>query len=192
MRIADCGLRRKKLPLPFGERAGVRGKSEIRTPHPNGFTLIEIVITIVLVGILAGIAALIILQGVESYSVEEVRSNVHYQARLAMERMAREIRLIRRASVVDITTMTDTNLRFTDVNGANAGFTWTSPTLSRWNGIGTAVLAPNITAFDFNYYRQDGVTPATEATLWYVEITMTSQQGSESLQMSTRVHPRNF
>jgi prepilin-type N-terminal cleavage/methylation domain-containing protein len=167
--------------------AGV--KSEILTPRPNGFTLVEIVITIVLVGILAGIAAMIILQGVRAYSDEQSRSDVHYQARYAMERMAREIRQIR--STADITAITNSNLQFTDVNGAGVGFTWTSPTLSRWNGAGTNVLAPNITAFNFNYYQQNGVA-ATAATLWIVEITLTSQQGSESVQMSTRVHSRNF
>lgn len=185
MWIADCGLRRKKF-----QRAGVRGKSAFRTPHTNGFTLIEIVITIALVGILAGIAALILVQGITSYSVEEARVDVHYQARLAMERMAREIRQIR--STADITAMTNTSLRFTDVNGASVGFTWTGPTtLSRWNGVGTNVLAPNITAFNFNYYQQNGAAAAA-ATLWIVEITLTSQQGPESVQMSTRVHPRNF
>jgi MSHA biogenesis protein MshO len=189
MPITDCGLRRKKLPFPSGEKAGVRGKSAFRTPRPNGFTLVEIVITIVLVGILAGLAASILIQGITSYSVEEARVDVHYQARLAMERMAREIRQIR--STADITAITNTNLRFTDVNGASVGFTWTSPTLSRWNGVGTNVLAPNITAFNFNYYQQNGAAAAA-ATLWIVEITLTSQQGSESVQMSTRVHPRNF
>jgi prepilin-type N-terminal cleavage/methylation domain-containing protein len=170
----------------------VRRTSAIRNPNPNGFTLIEIVITIVIVGVLAGIASLIILQGIRSYSDEEARSNVHYQARFAMERMAREIRLIRSASLTDITSMTNINLRFTDVNGAATGFNWANPILNRWNGVGNDVLATGITAFNLNYFQQDGVTPAAAATLWFVEITMTSQQGSESLQMRTRVHPRNF
>ena len=192
MRNAECGMRRKKLPLPFGERAGVRGKFEIRTPHPNGFTLVEIVITIVLVGILAGIAAMIILQGIRSYSDEQARSNVHYQARLAMERMAREIRQIR--STADIPTMAGTTLRYVDVNGVQTGFQLTGTDIERTedNGSTWQILATGTTAFNFNYFRQDGVTPAAAATLWFVEITMTSEQGAESLQMRTRVHPRNF
>ena len=57
---------------------------ELRTTNLKGFTLIEIVITIVLVSILSGIATLIILQGVKAYSSEDQRSDVHYQSRLAM------------------------------------------------------------------------------------------------------------
>ena len=50
---------------------------------------------IVLVGILGTIAATIIMQGIRAYSDEQSRSDAHYQARFAMERMAREIREIR-------------------------------------------------------------------------------------------------
>jgi len=155
-----------------------------------GFTLIEIVIVIVIVGIIAGIAALIIVHGVRAYSDQQVRSDVHYQARVAMERMTREIRHIR--SRADIAVMGDTDLRFTDMNGAPVGFSWLNPTLSRWNGAGSDVLASGIATFDFNYYRQDGVAAATAAEIWTVEITLTAQQGAESIQMRTRAHPRNF
>ena len=156
----------------------------------QGFTLVEIVITIVLLGIVSGLAAMIIMQGVMSYGDEQARSNVHYQARLAMVRMGREIRQIR--SRADITTMLNVDLRFTDVNGSNIGFTWVNPNLSRWNGVGNDVLASGIAAFTFSYYQQDGVTVATPTNVWVVEIAMTAQQGGESLQMRSRVHPRNF
>ena len=158
----------------------------------RGFTLVEIVITIVLVGILSGLAAMIIMQGVRTYGDEQARSNVHYQARLAMERMGREIRQIR--SRADIATMLNTNLRFMDVNGSNVGFSWDNPTqkLNRWNGVGNDVLASGITAFTFSYYQQDGVTVATPANVWVVEMVMTAQQGADSLPMRSRVHPRNF
>ena len=155
----------------------------------DGFTLVEIIITIVLVSIIAIIAALIILQGVRAYSGERSRSDVHYQARLAMERMEREIRLIRNQGTSNIPIMVNNNLQFVDVNGATVNFSWVGTTLSR----GADALAQNITAFTFNYYQQDGVTTAATAdVLWYVDITMTDTQGSNALQLRTTVHPRNF
>jgi prepilin-type N-terminal cleavage/methylation domain-containing protein len=163
------------------------------TPNSKGFTLIEIVITIVLVSILAGIAAMIIMQGVAVYSDEQSRSNVHYQARIAMERMAREIRMIR--STADITDFTATNLRFTDVSGTTLGFEWINltRTLNRWNGASDDVLASGINPLVFSYFENDGVTPAVLVDdVWFVDIAMTSVQGLESLPMRTRVHPRNF
>jgi len=193
MRIAECGLRNEKHDgSQDADRESSTSHSALRTPKSNGFTLVEIVITIVLIGILSGIAAIIILQGVRAYSSEQSRSDVHYQARAAMERMTREIRLIR-SQGADITTMANNNLQFIDVNGATIGFSWANPTLSRWNGATNDVLAAGVTAFTFSYFQQDGVTVATPANIWFVEITVTATaQSGETLDMRTRVHPRNF
>lgn len=195
----ECGVSREhtdgmtvtKCGLTAPRSARRTPHSALGTPHSNGFTLIEIVITIVIVSIMAGIAGMIMTQGVRAFSHEQARNDVHQQARLGMERMAREIRVIR--STADITTMANTDLRFTDIQGTTVGFNWGSPTLNRWNGIGNAVLASNITAFTFAYYQQDGVSAAAApATLWLVEITLTATQGTETLQLRSRVHPRNF
>lgn len=162
-----------------------------QTTDSHGFTLVEMVITITLVGIIAGIAGMIILQGMRAYLAGENRADVQYQAGAALERMSREIRTIR--SRADITTMTATDLRFTDMTGAQAGFTWVAPNLGRWNGAGTDPLAAGITAFSLAYYQQDGVTVAgAAATVWFIDVAITAQQGEETQQMRTRVHPRNF
>jgi len=160
----------------------------------RGFTLVEIVITIVLVGILSGLAAMIILQGVKTYSEEQAHGSVQYQARLAMERMVREIRMIR-SQGADIVTMTAANLQYTDVNGAVTGFNWSglpTSTLNRWNGASNDVLASGITAFSFDYWQQDGLTVANTTNVWFIDISLTAQQGADTLQLRSRVHPRNF
>ncbi len=197
MRIAECRVRnddRNRMQKMDCEISPPH--SALLTPNSKGFTLIEIVITIVLVSILSGIAAMIILQGVRAYSTEQTRSDVHYQARIAMERMAREIRAIRSTDPADITASTATNLQFTDVNGSTLGFQLIGPILNRWNGASNDVLASGVAAFSFSYFRDDGVTaavlPADLSLLWFIDIAMTSQQGPETLQMRTRVHPRNF
>ena len=46
-------------------------KSNILELKSRGFTLIEITITIVIVGVFAGISAMIIMQGIRAYSEEK-------------------------------------------------------------------------------------------------------------------------
>jgi prepilin-type N-terminal cleavage/methylation domain-containing protein len=177
------------------ERAGVRGLPATRNLHSKGFTLIEIVMSIVLVGILAGVASMIIMQGARSYSAGQSRGEAHQQARFAMDRMAREIRLIRSRTIADIPVMNPTDLRFTDINGTDVRFQLDGSNniqRSQNGGVTWNVLASGISALTINYFQQDGVTVAIATNLWFIDITLTDTQGSESLTLRTRVHPRNF
>ncbi|NOZ12490.1 MAG: type II secretion system protein [Acidobacteria bacterium] len=58
----------------------------------KGFTLIELVISIVLVGIIAGVLVPIIFYGTEGYRQQVARKELVNRARLALERMSRELR----------------------------------------------------------------------------------------------------
>jgi prepilin-type N-terminal cleavage/methylation domain-containing protein len=170
--------------------------SELRTPNSKGFTLIEIVITIMLVSILSGIAALIILQGVRAYSDEQSRSDVHYQARLATERMAREIRQVRSCGAPDLPGMANpsASITFADMNNAAISFSRTGTDLMR----GADVLARNITVLQFRFLDINGnesvTCGAAPTDTWLVEISLTATdpQTLEALSMRTRVYPRNF
>lgn len=186
MRRVKRGVQNTEVRMQNSECGTTTPNSEHRTPNSKGFTLIEIVITIVLISIISGIAAMIILQGVRAYSDERNRSDVHYQARLAMERMAREIRMIR--SRADITTMANADLQFTDVYGNTVRFNLVGSDIQRSG----SVLASNISPFAFSYYDTAGALTALSANLWLVEIALTATQGTETIQMRTRVHPRNF
>jgi prepilin-type N-terminal cleavage/methylation domain-containing protein len=173
-------------------------QSDISNQHSKGFTLIEIVITIVIVGIIAGIASMIILQGARTYSAEDSRGNAHYQARLAVERVAREARLIR--SCGDITYPMNNpfgSLTFTDVNGNSITFSVAGGNLSR----GANILANGVTsATPFRFLNRTGAALTSPINscgvapndIWYLEIDLTDTQGSETLEIRTRVHPMNF
>lgn len=165
--------------------------------NSKGFTLIEIIITIVIVGIISGIAAVIIAQGVRSYTDEQGRSDMRYRAELALERMSREIRMIRSASAADIPTMTGSTLRYTDINGAAMGFRLNGGAIERtedngatWNPLATNVTAPwgNL----FTYLDSAGSVTGSQASLWFVQIEFTVTQGTETETFRSSVHPRNF
>jgi prepilin-type N-terminal cleavage/methylation domain-containing protein len=191
---------RYKFEIANADRTAAAPNSELLTHHSKGFTLIEIIITIVLIGVLSTIAAVIILQGIRAYSEERTRSDVHYQARIAMERMAREIRTIRSQTAGDITTMAAANLAFCDITGKAIEFSLAGTVLNRresatcnppaWGGWNA--LANGVGPLTFTYRDVAGASGAAATDLWFVEIDMTDTQGSETMRMRTKVHPRNF
>jgi hypothetical protein len=91
--------------------------------------------------------------------------------------------------------MNPTDLRFTDINGTDVRFQLDGSNniqRSQNGGVTWNVLASGISALTINYFQQDGVTVAIATNLWFIDITLTDTQGSESLTLRTRVHPRNF
>ena len=201
MRRVKRGVQNREFRIQNSKCGMTTPNSELRTPNSRGFTLIEIVITIVLVSILSGLAAMIILQGVKAYSTEQYRSDVHYQSKLAVERMAREIRLIRSQTAGDIPTMAATDLFFCDVTGKAVEFQLLGQVLNRresatcsplaWGGW-NALSSSGVNSMTFTYLDPAGAGGATAVNLWFVVIDMTDTQGSETLKIRTRVHPMNF
>ncbi len=170
-----------------------------------GVTLVELIFVIILVGILAVVGSMLLLQAMNASIAQDVRADFTSQGRLAIERMAREIRLIRSATGADITKAT-TDLDFCDINEARVEFRLLGTDLQRrdgtpcvapvvWNNWTT--LASNIEAatFAFTYYQTDGATPAAGVNeVWIVQIYMnvTRPAGGEAQAFRTRVHPGSF
>lgn len=195
MRRVKCGVQNTESRIQNSEHGMTTPVSALRAPNSIGFTLIEIVITIVIVGIISSIAAMIILQGMKAYTTEQDLSDIHYQARLSMARMAREIRLIRSQTVADIPTMNGTTLLYNDINGTQMGFRLNVGNIQRTQDNGTTwqTLATNITGGTvFTYLDNTGAVTAAQTSLWIVQIQAAVTQGKESVTMRTTVHPRNF
>ena len=155
----------------------------------SAFTLIELIITIVIIGVLSTIASMIILQGVSTYATEDKRSNVHYQTSVAVNRIAREARIIR--SCADITAPANPSgtLSFTDVDGNAVSFSYAGGNLSR----GANLLASGITsAQPFTFLDVNGNQTTACPGIWFVAIDIIGKSGSETAEVRTRVHPMNF
>lgn len=161
---------------------------------PGGFTLIELVLTMLILGIIGATVSQFALQGIRSYSSEQDRGDAHSQARLAAERILREARAIRGCADIASPANPSGALSFTDITGTVITFSVdVAGNLTR----GGDLLARGVTSpTPFRFVKKDGVTPTTSCTapddIWFVEIDLTCSQGGQSLRLRNLVHPRNF
>lgn len=176
----------KVVPVPgfnFANRAA-RGEA--------GFTLVELVLVIVLLGIVSAVAAVPLMEGARIFTSGEVRADLNNQGRLAVERMAREIRMARSRTAADLPGCCNAGtLSFVDLNGSAIAYTTAAGNTITRNG--TALAAGDTVVLNFSYFQQDGSTPATLATqVWSIQIDLTVTKSGESQAYRVRVHPRNF
>lgn len=181
------------------DKRGLTGRSArpvglgFRIENQQGFTLIELVLTIILVGIIAGMASVFLRQGLNAFVAEDARADITNQGRLAIERMAREMRMIRSRTAADLPgccTNPSTTFNFIDMSGSNITYSLTGNTITR-NLIPLA--AGDVVTVDFRHYQQDGVTlAATAAQVWSIQVDLTVTKSGESQAYRVRVHPRNF
>jgi len=124
--------------------------------------------TIVIGAIISIIVGPMLLQGFNAYFKSAVVTDIDGQAKLAMERMVREIRGIANPAS-DITTMTASQLTFT-LNGDSISYTLSGSQLRR----NSNPLASNVSSLTFSYYRNDWTTTTTDRTLvWRIQVQFT-------------------
>jgi prepilin-type N-terminal cleavage/methylation domain-containing protein len=151
-----------------------------------GFSLIEIVMVIIIIGIIAAIASRILMQGVSAYLTNINIINSDWQGRIALERMVRDIRAIR--SPTDITTASASTLAFTNTSGTSISYTLSGSTITL-NG---NVLADGIASLTFTYYDSSNAITATPSAIRYILISINVTQNNTNLTLNTSVYPRNL
>jgi prepilin-type N-terminal cleavage/methylation domain-containing protein len=164
------------------------GNLHIRIFNQKGFTMVELVIAIIIVAIIAMTASLLIGQAAKSYQSADNYSAINNQDRLALETMAREIRLLR--SPADITSLctSTTSLSFIDSNGNAMNYSYAGSVLTA-NG---TMLADNVTNVAVTYYDKTSAATTNCLSAWSIGVSITVSQGSDALTMRTRIHPRSF
>lgn len=163
----------------------------------RGWTLIELIMVMVIVGILAIFIGPMLLNAIKAYDRTQATVSTYGKMRYAMERMAREIAAVRRSAAdttdFDVTTMTAGTFSFFKEDGTQVTIALAGSNLNiTYAGTGTGLLADGVGALSFAYYRSDGATVAANATqLAFVEVSMTISDGTTNYPNRVRVGLRN-
>ena len=188
----------------FGD-SSLRGNPYGR--HCGGFTLVELIISIVLLGILATVGSSMIVDSFTTTRIVNADNASVGQARYALERLAREIREIKYVGSgttgnYSITTPSPLNpsstLVFTksvsgaDVtvtitrSGANLTLGYSSPAL-------TSTLSNLVSSFTLTFLPVSGTTTPDTRTIRFVviELSVTDPPTGQSILQRTRVALRN-
>ncbi len=158
----------------------------------RGFTLIELVLTLSLLGLVALAAGFVISPALDSWNTTGLRQDAVTTASSALSRMVSEIAEIRdQQAVVEATAG-----RFQFVDGANQAITYSlNGTQLMRNG---ALLARGIQALTFSYegiannpLANPQVAPAA-TDIWKVGIQLVCLKEGQTVTIRSRVRPRNF
>lgn len=172
---------------------------QIKRHFGRGFTLIEMITSIVVLGVLAAVSVPMLSNSFRAYEATHASLLTLSKLRYATERMVREIREVRRDPAnladYDIAVMTATTFKFKRTDGVEV-------TITQSAQVTLAYSAPNVTppptltdqlgSLQFKYFKEDGTTETTlKSEVAFVQISLSLIHGTASYPQRVRIGLRN-
>lgn len=154
----------------------------------KGFSLVEMIISILAVSILSLTAAYVLQPWAKSYSNVANKGTTHDDVRFAFERMTREIQMIKQGNTGP--TISSTELDFTDNGSTATDYKLTGTTLYRGND----KLLANVTSLAFTYYDSAGAVTATAANVRRIQVVIAADPpgDAQAVNLRTDIFLRNY
>ena len=162
-----------------------RGYQTMKTHR--GFSLIEIIVAIAIIGILAGILAGLLGKGFTSYFLAKSLNQDTTVNQIALNEMSKEIK-----KAISFTQATATNLAFTTYVGDIIEYDINSNTIRRrQNGGSFYPLLSNTSGLSFSYTDNTLNPTATLSQIRIVTINITSSVVGNNFPLLTSIYTRN-
>ncbi len=154
-----------------------------------GFSLIELIVVTVVLGIVASMGAIVVRDGMLGYLRGREITSADWQGRLALERISRELRDVAWPNYSNIAATCGTStFTFSDNSSTLISYTQSATTLLR-NG---QPLADNIAGLRFYCLQSDVQATATLSAVYYVSVSMVVATPNTNATYRTTVKPGNF
>lgn len=168
-----------------------RARTRSSTLRQLGFSLIELIVVTVVLGIVASMGAVVVRDGMLGYLRGREITSADWQGRLALERMTRELRDVAAPNFSNVaaTSCNSTTFAFSNIDAVPISYTQSTSTLLR-NG---QPLADNVTGLRFYCLESDGQTYSTvPSAVYYVTVSMIVSTANTSAAYRSTVRPRSF
>ena len=169
-----------------------------RRSNDCGFTLIELIITVVLVVILVGTLWMVFYAGFSTFYNQDTRIRLKGEAGRAfigLEKELREATSVTSAAAADLTFTLDT-----DDNGVDetVQYVWSGTAgtaLNRVSGGATTPVVSKVNSLALSYYNSADALlsfPVTASQVRAVAVDLTAADGDETFQLRSRMRLRNL
>ncbi|MBI5912080.1 MAG: prepilin-type N-terminal cleavage/methylation domain-containing protein [Betaproteobacteria bacterium] len=168
-----------------------RANTRFSTLRQLGFSLIELIVVTVVLGIVASMGAIVVRDGMLGYLRGREITSADWQGRLALERITRELRDIASPNYSNIaaTSCNSSTFAYSDIGAVPISYTQSTTTLLR-NG---QPLADNVTGLRFYCLQSNGQTYSTiPSAVYYVTVSMIVATANTSATYRSTVKPRSF
>jgi len=162
----------------------------------KGFTLVELVIVIIIIGITASTLGFMMLGAVKAWTFKFNRNDILWDGRLAMDRMTREIRTVKNPT--SVTTASAAQFRFIDTGNEDITYSLSGANLNRTENGTANLLAENVSSLTFTYYNSsDTVIPSpivspSATDIRRVRINLTLTKNGQSVYLQSDASTKNF
>ncbi|OGP64444.1 MAG: hypothetical protein A3K22_04225 [Deltaproteobacteria bacterium RBG_16_42_7] len=153
-------------------------------------------------GIVALVVANALSTGIKGNLTTDNRKEALDQARVAMERMTREIRNLRSNNAADLSVANANTFTFVDTSGASISFVLSGGNINRTSGttntLATGISIGTFSSGIFTYVLSDGITetqtptPPQMLTIKRIKIDFKATSSIESVSLQSEVWPRNL
>jgi prepilin-type N-terminal cleavage/methylation domain-containing protein len=153
----------------------------------GGFSLVELVLTVALIGILSNIVSQTMMTQTESYAFVSHRKTAMSDARYAINRIAYDAM---RVEIEDITALSGNSIYFVDFNGLSTDYHVTSGNLMK----GSELFLEGIQSFNIVAYDAAGIATLVLADVRKFKFTVVTvpKNGVAGVTLSTTVIPRTL
>ena len=151
-----------------------------------GFTMVEMIISLVIMGIISVVIGKILFQAYQDFLVSNNITEADWNGFVALERIVKDIHNIQSAAA--ITVINPSQLAFTDMSGNSVQYKLSGNSLIR----NSQTMASGVQSLALSYLDKNGASTATTANVRYITMTISLVQGNITTSFVTTAGTRGM